>query len=365
MSPDPQPASLFDPEGRPLTDPSQVEHALASLWKPPPAQHEAAVASRICKGNLVVVGLSAAWPRLSDVLGELSPLVPSRTVVLLLEEADPSGSEGVRGYRASVSALCHVPQPGRPQVCCEQIVLRSAVVEPEDLVRTFLPLLESDVPTQSWWTVDPAEWPVLFAAVGSLSDRLIVDAGAAGLTHLESVGRCAVRELGWYRTARWREQIVGLFDGPAAAALSGIQDVVIEMAGEGDEHRVDAFWLAAFLAGQLGWQGDRREPGLCVFQSAGRSIPVTLGWKSRLPGGLVSLVIRCDDAHFEIVRCTEMASQYRIIECDAEVCELPRCIEAVRLGRAEALAMGLAGRVADLAFTRAAPVAAWMAGDAA
>jgi hypothetical protein len=355
---------LFNPDGLTLADPSEVESALAALWKPSPGQPDAEVATRICTGNLIVVGSSTDWPRLSGTLGELSPLVPSQTVVWLFEELYHRHHQGAAEIRASVSALCHLPQPGRPQVCAEQIVLRASAVEPDDMVRTLLPLLEADVPTMTWWTIDPVDRLDLLAGLRSQSDRLVLEAGAAGLAHLESVGGCAVRELGWYYSYPWREQIAGLFDGPAAAALGGIKDVVIEMAG-GDEHRVDAIWLAAFLAGQLGWQPEYREQDRYAFRSAGRSIPVTLHCRPISPAGLVSLIIGCADAHFEIVRCADTAGQYRVIECDARICEMPRCIEAKRLGEAEALAMSLSGRVTDPAFTRAAPIAAWMAAAAA
>jgi len=361
MSPEPRSTSLFSPDGQTLADPSQIESALAALWKPPPDQPDAEVATRVCAGNLVTIGLSTDWPRLVAALGELSPLVPSRTVVLLLDQSAADPHEDSAGVRASVSALCHLPQPGRPQVCCEQIVLRASAGEPDDAIRTLLPLLEADVPTMIWWTIDPAGRPDLFAAVRAQSDRLVLDAGAAGLAHLETVGRCAVREIGWYHTYHWREQIAGLFDGPAAAALHAIEDVVIEMAGGCDEHRIDAIWLAAFLAGQLGWQSEGRITQGGLFRSAGRSIPVTLNCRPTSPAGLVTLTIRCTDAHFEIIRSQGSANQYRVIECDARVCELPRCIEAARLGQAEALAMSLTGRPADHAFSRAAPVANWLA----
>ena len=348
-------AAILSPDGAVLADPSQVERALAALWKAPPDEPDAEVATRVCAANLIVVGQPSNWNDLSEALGVLSPDVPSRTIVLLVERT-PAHPPTVR---ASVSALCHVPQPHRPQVCCEQIVLRTG--QASDLPRTLLPLLVGDVPTMVWWTLDPITPAALLPAIRDMADRLILDAGLAGLAYLESTARCAVRELGWYRTQPWRELLAGLFDGADRAALEAIEQVVITMAGRSPVDRIDAVWLAAFLAGQLGWRPSERLAGDRFILAGQRRHPeVLLGVEADDRPGLAALAIRAGQSHYEITRCPGSAGQYRLIECDQNVCEMPRCVDAARARRPDALAMALLGRASDGAFVRAAPVAQWM-----
>lgn len=220
-------------------------------------------------------------------------------------------------------------------------------------------MLEADVPTMCWWTLDPNACSGLSAAVRAVSDRLILDAGLVGLSHLQSTGRCTVRELGWYRTARWREFIAGMFDVTGREALDAIDRVDIEMENDSAEDHLDAIWLAAFLAGQLGWRlmktGDK---STFTFESAGRAVAVAIRLGTGGRTGLRSVLIRSADSHYEISRLAGSANQYRLTECDAHTCQLPRCVTAAPASRADALAMAFTGRLVDAAFSRAAPIAA-------
>lgn len=345
--------AILTPEGAPLVDPAQIERALAALWKPPTDAAGIEVASRVCVSNLLVVGRAADWGRFADVLGSLSPLYPSRTVILLLGDS-PDAAEA----RATVSALCHVPQSGRPQVCCEQIVVRTGPCEADDLHRTLLPMLEADVPTMCWWTLDPNSCSGLSATVRTVSDRLILDAGLVGLSHLDSGGRCTVRELGWYRTARWREFIAGMFDVTGREALDAIDRVDIEMESASAENHVDAIWLAAFLAGQLGWRLVKTGgKSTFTFESAGRAVAVAIRLGTGGRTGLRSVLIRSTGGHYEISRLPGSVNQYRLTECDVHTCQLPRCVTVAPIPPADALAMAFTGRLVDAAFSRAAPIA--------
>ncbi|HSW46692.1 MAG TPA: glucose-6-phosphate dehydrogenase assembly protein OpcA [Phycisphaerae bacterium] len=363
MNRDESTLAILQPPGVVLAGPDQVERALASLWKPPPGEPDGPVAARVCTGNLIVLACSSDWTDLGEVLGELSPMHPGRTVAVLLDAIPaPPPSSGPSPARVFVSALCHVSQRSQPQVCCEQIVLDVGWPEVDDLVRTVRPLLEADVPTAAWWLLDPNAHADLLAAVRSMADRLILDAGLDGLRCLEPAGGCAVRELGWYRTYPWREQIASLFDAPASDSIDRIEQVEIAMAGTLPEDRVDAVWLAAFLAGQLGWQPLRRlDRERFLFAGSAGDVEVSLHTEAGALPGLVSLSVRAGDSHFGIARCGQAADEYRLTACDAHACEMPRCVDAPRLTRAQVLAAALAGRVVDAAFARAAPLARWMA----
>jgi hypothetical protein len=213
----------------------------------------------------------------------------------------------------------------------------------------------------AWWTLDPPALAALLPAIRDMADRMVLDAGLAGLAYLASTGRCAVRELGWYRTRPWCELLAGMFDDTDPAALEAIEQVVITMAGASPEDRIDAVWLAAFLAGQLGWRpSERPADDRYIFAGQRRHVEVLLGVEADDPTGLAALAIHAGQSNYEIARCPGSAGQYRLIECDRNVCEMPRCVDAARPCRGDALAMALIGRAVYGAFARAAPVAQWM-----
>jgi len=358
--------ALLTAEGAELTDPEQVERALAALWKPPPAfgpRDATQQATRVCAANLVAVAGQQDWTRLGHVLGELSPDYPTRTIVWLVPDTARTRRARHRSVRGWVFALCHLPQPSRPQVCSEQIVLRGSAGRGRDMVRTLLPLLESDVPTMTWWRLPAGSLASWYAALCGLSDRLVIDAGLTGVTQVRQAARCAVREIGWYRTAGWREWIAELFDTAADEPFPEIEQVHIRLGGEAAETRVDALWIAAFLAGQLGWRPVRREDGVFVLGSRRRTIPVRLDVDTQGPPGIETVAILAGPRRYEITRAGCGRCAYRITYQTDRLCRPARCVEPPGLDAADALVAAFTGRPTDPAFDRAAPIAAWMAAE--
>jgi hypothetical protein len=388
------PSNILTPDGETLRDPGQVERALAEMWKQAGAaatgDARQPAASRVCLANLIVVCAADRWDERLEVLGELSPLYPTRTIALLVQEQCTPGPEVVR---ASVSALCHVPQPGQPQVCCEQIVLRASRAQADDLHRTVLPLLESDVPVMVWWTLDPLPCGELLGSLAHESRRFIMDAGLLGTSYLPGIDSPAVRDLGWYRIHRWRELIASMFDECGEAPLRTIEEMVVEAGQPLTEGLEAAVWLIAFFGGQLGWQmsesaspapvkadsptrtaptssaGSARsssaieftesgsdEIASFVFEHGGRTVGVRI---RRTAGeGLIGLSVRSNGNAFEARRDRE---ELRIIVHEEHVCRVPRVVHLPRRRRSEALAAALAGRAVDAAFERARSLAAGMA----
>ncbi len=372
-------SALFSPEGAVLIDPIEVEHALMAMWEAGKPDEMETVATRVCIANLIVVAEAKSQHEIFNVLGELSPIYPTRTIVVLLDEGASDASAGAP--RISVSAVCHVPQPDRPQICCEQIVLRGPLADDADLDRTLLTMLEADLPRMFWWTIDPACRPKLLARLTSLADRLILDAGIAGFKVLTPTDeqnatsvmiplplakrghawRCPVRELGWYRTAQIRELVAQLFDDASADCLKRIDSVVVRMGGGAAEQWVDALWLVAFLGGQLNWRPMRVSARhRYEFASEGGTVQVRIEFLAG-NAGLADLTIAAENHTFALSRCRPAADEYRIEIGDENVCRMPRSVQLRPLARGDALASAMAGRPVDAAFNRAAPLAAWMA----
>ncbi|HOB74724.1 MAG TPA: glucose-6-phosphate dehydrogenase assembly protein OpcA [Phycisphaerae bacterium] len=364
------PDSLFSPEGTVLTDPAEVERALARMWKL--AGEKAAgetttkTASRVSVANLVVVAPAAQWDQLLELMAEFSPIYPTRSIVLLITE---EASEP-REITVSVSALCHVPQADAPQVCCEQIVLRAGPRHVETLDRTLLPLLESDVSVMCWWRYAPDAWPTLSTAIKRMARRFIID-HPSGFRGLESTECCAVRALGWYRTADLRELLAQMFDGSAPEVLESIEEVEIHT-GSGAERRDDAFWLIAFLAGQLGWtpagvetitdgaDAERHFAATYLFRLGQHTIRVHFVMSPETDCRLRRIRIVSGPSTFTLESHPARESELRMVICSRGICQAPRSVQAPPIRPSQALADAMVGRQVDAAFERAAPIAAWL-----
>ncbi len=131
-----------------------VETELTRLWGPAAEQVggpdlENPHVTRIALSNLVVFRHAGAMPDLAGVLDTVAARHPSRTIVICRNN-DPD-----RAVRAEVSALCHLPAPGLPQVCSERIILRAGRDASTLIPGAVRPLLEADLPFVLWWTADP------------------------------------------------------------------------------------------------------------------------------------------------------------------------------------------------------------------
>lgn len=358
-------SGLLSPEGVILKDPVDVDQALTSLWEvaghEPDSQAGPEAKTRVCMANLVLVARAGDWNDLSIVLADLAREYPTRTLVLLLDDPSMAG-RGPGQVIANVSSVCHIPQPGRPQVCCEQVVLRTASADGAGLDRVILPLIASDVPLLAWWTVDPAACGDLLTTMRQSSDRLIFDAGLAGFGGLPDAGRCVTRELGWFRSYRWRELVAQLFDEAEPETIRSIESVTLTFRGGAAMERIDAVWMVSFMAGQLGWTTGRvLGPGHFEFHSATGDLQVVLRDQAGSGEGLVSFEVRAGNSHFAFARCREGSDEFRIMISDEKTCRMPRSVQIRRRERADSLAVALTGRAVDLSFDRAAPLAAWMA----
>ena len=97
---------------------------------------------------------SSAWTATVESLGPVLETViarfPCRAIVLCWGRTIPSAE-----IAAEVSALCHLPAPGLPQVCSERIVLRAGPNAVDLVPGAVRSLLEADLPMVLWWTGDP------------------------------------------------------------------------------------------------------------------------------------------------------------------------------------------------------------------
>ena len=123
-----------------------------------------------------------------------------------------------RRITAEVSAVCHLPAPGLPQVCSERIVLHAGPNAVDLIAGAVRPLLEADLPFVLWWTTDPRLNEALFRDLGDECSRLLLDlpdpGTPAAALHLgldPAICACS-RDTAWYGLTRWRELVAQFFD---------------------------------------------------------------------------------------------------------------------------------------------------------
>src|SRR4051812_20230591 len=165
--------AFLNGQGVPV-DLHDVETELLRLWGPaaeraggPDLEHPHV--TRIVLANVVALGREADAGRLQDALDTVTARYPCRTIVL--RRTDEPG----RSVAAEVSALCHLPAPGLPQVCSERIVLRAGPEAVDLLPGAVRPLLEADLPFVLWWTDDPRNDEAFFRDLADECSRLILD----------------------------------------------------------------------------------------------------------------------------------------------------------------------------------------------
>ena len=188
----------------------EIVPTLEQLWGPaaevvggPEPEHPSV--TRIVLADLVVERLCPETETIRPIVEEVITRHPCRAIVVRCSD-DPE-----RRITAEVSAVCHLPAPGMPQVCSERIVLHAgpnAVVLIAGAVR---PLLEANLPFVLWWTTDPQSNEALFRDLGDECSRLVLDlpdpgtpAASMRLGLDPAICACS-RDTAWYGLTRWRE----------------------------------------------------------------------------------------------------------------------------------------------------------------
>jgi len=298
-----------------------------------------------------------------------------------------------RRIGAEVSALCHLPAPGLPQVCSERIVLHAGPNAIDLVPGAVRPLLEAELPMVLWWTSDPRSHEELFRDLGDECARLVLDLPDPGAPPgalrlgLDPTVCPFSRDTAWFGLTRWRELIAQFFDPPCPLdLLGGIESVQIEVLSL-DEDRTPrlAIWLAAWLAGQLGWRphgqpsrgtyatGSSRRSHFGEIQAAflGLQGTVTVEIVTRpAPADLSSLprlmavrITARGSRGVETLHLARPAPDSPAIRIEAETCDsgrLPRLVESPELDPAQRVAAALESSRIDPPFQNALPIALWL-----
>jgi glucose-6-phosphate dehydrogenase assembly protein OpcA len=381
--------SFLEGQGIPVDLPN-VENELANLWGPAAEQAggpelENPHVTRIVLANLVVESFQGQCKSLGPVLETVIAQFPCRAIVVV-ESADSE-----RQITAEVSALCHLPAPGLPQVCSERIVLRAGPDATALVPGAVRPLLEADLPMVLWWTGDPRRHEALFRDLADECSRLILDLPDPG-TGVEAIRLgldpqlCPFsRDSAWFGLARWRELVAQFFDVSCHIdSAKRIDSVQIEALSP-DPKRPPrlALWLAAWLAGQLGWkphgqpQNEAASAGSTFnaeFEATGQVVKLTIS-TGPIPTGLpatprltgVTITSRGPQGEgVETFRLSRPVPESRAVRVEVHAigsCSLPSIVEAPELDPARRIAAALESSRVDPPFHKALPICLWLLGS--
>jgi glucose-6-phosphate dehydrogenase assembly protein OpcA len=363
----------------------EIETTLQQLWGPaaelvggPEPEHPNV--TRIVLANLVVERLAGEAETLRPVVEEVIARYPCRAIVIRGSD-DPE-----RRITAEVSALCHLPDPGLPQVCSERILLHAGPSALDLVAGAVRPLLEAGLPMVLWWTTDPRSHEALFRDLGDECSRLLLDlpdpgTPAASLALGLDPAICACsRDTAWFGLTRWRELIAQFFDPSCHYGILNRIDTLQIDAISPDPSAPPrlAIWLAAWMAGQLGWK--RQGKPVNQPSSSGSSFKAallgplgTLGVEivtQAVPPNLpptpallaVTIAARGPEGveTFSLRRPSPGSPDVRIEARAPDYCRLPSMVQAAELDPARRVAAALEASRFDRPFENARPIALWL-----
>ncbi|KEF33535.1 glucose 6-phosphate dehydrogenase [Deinococcus sp. RL] len=239
-----------------------AQAALDDLW----AQTQAE--TRAYTGNIIALTVGRHLARVEEALAGLEGRYAGRQIIGVMD--GPPGE-----VRVQVSL---VPQPGGLYI--ERLRLWA---DPEGLQGAILPLLRPATVNHVWWGADTRPEGVLLSELTEIADQVIADS----LTlDIPPARHYALADLGWSRSAGWREALAQLFDSPdAARQLGRVRELRLTYAGDND---LPARLFAGWVASTLGWpslegvttyrpQDCGRENGdLCGLELRGEGVRFTL-----------------------------------------------------------------------------------------
>jgi glucose-6-phosphate dehydrogenase assembly protein OpcA len=391
LMPDATTAPLIDGQGIPV-ELRDVEPELARLWGPAAEQVggpelENPHVTRIVLANLVVECLSGNVESLAPVLETVMARFPCRAI-LLCGSDDPA-----RKITAEISALCHLPSPGLPQVCSERIALKAGPNAVDLLPGAVRSLLEANLPHILWWTDDPRKREPLFRNLAGACSRLVLDlpdpsadAGALGLGLDPALSTCS-RDSVWFGLARWRELVAQFFDAPGdREKLNRIESVTVDaLSSAPSQTPRAAIWLIAWLAGQLGWKPQGHPEHRSADDSSFSLSARFLGTQGEVPVRIVTRAVPTDFPAVPQLAAVTIKVQPKagdkssgetlrlvrpwpgspavLVETETETegpGRLPRGIDAPELDAARRVATALEASRIDFPFRSALPIALWL-----
>lgn len=238
----------------------KAQVTLDELWS------QTNVETRAYTGNIIALTVRKHLERVEAALAGLEGRYAGRQIIGVMD-----GTDDLNVYASLVSQ--------HRGTFVERLTLDAS---PDQLQGAILPLLRPATVNHVWWGSDTKPEGLLLRELTEIADQVIADS----LTlDIPPARHYALADLGWSRSAGWREALAQVFDAPEAARqLPRVDRLTVRYAGSKD---LPARLYAGFVADTLGWKNLKsvdlkaarcgRENGdLCGVELAGEGVVFTL-----------------------------------------------------------------------------------------
>ncbi|CAM3643513.1 glucose-6-phosphate dehydrogenase assembly protein OpcA [Deinococcus frigens] len=238
----------------------KAQVTLDELWS------QTNVETRAYTGNIVALTVRKHLERVQETLAGLEGRYAGRQIIGVMD-----GSDDLNVHASLVSQ--------HRGTFVERLTLDASA---DQLQGAILPLLRPATVNHVWWGADTKLQGLLLRELTDIADQVIADS----LTlDIPPARHYALADLGWSRSASWREALAQVFDTPdAARQLPLVDRLTVRYAGSKE---LPARLYAGFIADTLGWKDLRnvefraarcgRENGdLCGVELVGDGVHFTL-----------------------------------------------------------------------------------------
>ncbi len=254
-------ATKLAPLGPLPTNVRGAQRTLDELWT------QTDIETRAYTGNIIALTEPRHQGRIQEALSGLEGRYAGRQIIAVMQ---PSAAG-----RMSIDAEL-VPQKG---LYIERLTL---LASPSQLRGAVLPLLRPATVNHVWWASDDPPGGPLLRELTEIADQVIADSLRLDIPPARQY---ALADLGWSRSAAWREALAQVFDSKDAAAVLGAVNHLTVWSGGRNDRAARLF--GGWVASTLGWKdlsavtfvkGDcqRQHGDLCGVELSGPGVSFTL-----------------------------------------------------------------------------------------
>lgn len=314
--------------------PSEIQSELNRMWE----SFDTTTVMRACLFNLVFyTSKNHRSPYIEGIAQKVIEKFPSRVIFVAVDK------EAKEDYiKTAVSIM--PSSKGEFDVACDYIHIETGGTFFNRIPFVILPHILPDLPVYLIWGEDPSQKDPLCLQLEQFTNRFIFDSESAdhlphfaqsALDHYEK-SQTDIADLNWARIENWREMLSTIFyTEDKLKKIENSQKITIVYNSQQTSFfchtKIQAIYLQAWLACQLGWQFERLQDqkNVLIFSYRGKLHPIEIVLspvqETKLPPGLIlSVDIQTTQKeHFSFIRHLEQWHQIRYQFSTTKECFLP------------------------------------------
>ncbi len=315
-----------------LVSPGQIQHQLDQIWE----SLETKNTTRACLFNLIFCSQkSARAPYIQKIAEKVVQKFPARVIFVAIDE-EAKGDFLKQKYRSSLSSQ------GEFDVACDYIQVKASGSFHDRVPFVVLPHLLPDLPVYLVWGEDPGKADPLYKELEQFANRLIFDSETAtdmphfatSLLERHNTSHCDIADLNWARMESWREMLsMAFYAKDHLDQIQKAQKITVTYNAQQTPFfchtQIQAFYLQAWLACQLGWQfvGQQNNGTLFSYTTPAGAVDIALSKAqySHLPPGLILSVDieTSEQGHYSFKRHLDVLNQITYVYSTPNACTLP------------------------------------------